>query len=228
MDSNVKKTIFTVIYAVAAFAAFVGIFALVANAVELLLYTTYYGSSTLYSPSTLEKAYWKVQFVGAVFCILAAVVSIAVFLLQFFLVRKKISFKLGALIRYGLILLLLVFIIIHFVCFVTYKAPKGVPIHVWSTAIDFPIYSGVKSLLIQQFVYFLAMATIEIGAFRLKKKAEQTASQSASFKTPGESAAKTAAASGTQLSVPLSSDEINAEIAAPLQKPTENDQTKPV
>lgn len=47
MDSNVKKTIFTVIYAVAAFAAFVGIFALVANAVELLLYTTYYGSSTL-------------------------------------------------------------------------------------------------------------------------------------------------------------------------------------
>lgn len=93
---------------------------------------------------------------------------------------------------------------------------------------DFPIYSGVKSLLIQQFVYFLAMATIEIGAFRLKKKTEQTASQSASFKTPGESAAKTAAASGTQLSVPLSSDEINAEIAAPLQKPTENDQTKPV
>lgn len=136
------------------------------------------------SPSTLEKAYWKVQFVGAVFCILAAVVSIAVFLLQFFLVRKKISFKLGTLIRYGLILLLLVFIIIHFVCFVTYKAPKEVPIHVWSTAMDFPIYSGVKSLLIQQFVYFLAMAVIEIGAFRLKKKAEQTASQSASFKTP--------------------------------------------
>lgn len=223
MDSNVKKNIFTVIYAVAAFAAFVDIFAFAANAVELLLYTPHYNGSIL------SKAYWKVQFVGAVFCILAAVVSIAVFLLQFFLVRKKISFKLGALIRYGLMLLLLVFIIIHFVCFVIYKDPKGVPINVSSASSIFPIYSAVKSLLFQQFVYFFAMAAIEIGAFTLKKKAEQTASRSAPLKTPDESAASTtASASGPQLSAPRSSDDINSEITALLQKPTENDKTKPV
>lgn len=223
MNQNVKKTIFTVIYAMAAFAAVVGIFALVVNAVELLLYTPYYNGHSV------SNAYWRVQFVGAVFCILAAVVSIAVFLLQFFLVRKKVPFELGALIRYGLMLLLLVFVIIHFICFLSYKKPQGVPINASSST--FSIYSAVKALLIEQFVYFLIMAAIEIGAFLLKKKEEEADSRSVLLETPSESAAAAPANdSEPEQSIPslLSPDASDSETAAPFQGQTESNRTKPV
>ena len=158
MDKSAKKLIFSIVYAIVLVSAFVGVFQLLFNGIEMMTYVSIQG-----------RFFFKVQRPQAIILIVGAAIAFLGVILG--VIVSCCKNKVVKIICYSLSLAVLIsFIILILRCDVYWlefydlygnSQPDYNPL-VSFTRDVYPIYSTVKSMLISQTVYFGIMLALYI------------------------------------------------------------------